>query len=176
MRLHRFGFCLGIVMSTVFLQALQPWGSVAQQADVPGDVARGQTIFEGKGRCLTCHYVANHGSLLGPDLSDIGTRMTSAEIESALVAPEAEVQAQNRLYSVVTREGATFTGKLLNQDRFSLQMLDSERQLMAFEKSDLRQYGFAKTPPMPSYRDKLNQQELADLVAFLVSLKGVHKE
>jgi hypothetical protein len=39
-------------------------------------------------------------------------------------------------------------------------------------KSDLKEYGFLKSSPMPSYKDKLTAQELADLVSYLVSLKG----
>jgi mono/diheme cytochrome c family protein len=51
-------------------------------------------------------------------------------------------------------------------------MLDSKEQLRSFVKSDLREHGFVEKSPMPSYRDKLNPQELADLVGYLVSLKG----
>lgn len=178
MRIHSFGLALSVVISSIvlFCQATYPRQSDAQEADVPGDLARGQAIFEGKGRCLVCHYVANHGSLLGPDLSEIGAQMTPVQLENALLDPAPEVQPQNRLYSVVTREGANFTGKLLNQDRFSLQMLDSKEQLIAFEKSDLLQYHFVKTPPMPPYRDRLNSKELADLIAFLGSLQGVKQQ
>ena len=51
-------------------------------------------------------------------------------------------------------------------------MIDSKEQLRSFVKSDLRDHGFVDKSPMPSYKDKLNAQELADLVSYLVSLKG----
>jgi cytochrome c1 len=35
----------------------------------------------------------------------------------------------------------------------------------------VREHGFIDTP-MPSYRATLNSQELADVVSYLVSLKG----
>ena len=50
-------------------------------------------------------------------------------------------------------------------------MLDWDEQLRSFAKADLREYGFDDTP-MPSYRKKLNAQQIADLVSYLVSLQG----
>jgi cytochrome c1 len=82
------------------------------------------------------------------------------------------VPLKTRLYRVVTRGGKTITGKLLNQDPYSLQMLDSEGRLVAFQRAELRDAGFAQTPPMPSYHDKLSSEEQADLIAYLASLKG----
>jgi cytochrome c1 len=60
----------------------------------------------------------------------------------------------------------------VNLDSFTVLMLDSKEQLRSFDKSKLRDYGFVDQSPMPSYRDKLSAQELADLVSYLVSLKG----
>ena len=72
---------------------------------------------------------------------------------------------------MVTRERATITGRLLNQDTFSVQLIDDKEQLRSFQKSSLREYGFVEESPMPSYRDKLTAEELTDLVKYLVSLK-----
>ena len=78
----------------------------------------------------------------------------------------------NRSYRVVTKDGATVTGRLLNLDTFTIQLLDSLEQLRSFVKSDLLEHGFIDKSPMPSYRERLDAQELADLVSYLVSLKG----
>jgi putative heme-binding domain-containing protein len=141
----------------------------------PGNAARGQAVFEGKGACLTCHRVKDTGSRLGPDLTDIATQRTHDALEKSLLDPSPEVMPQNRSYRVVTREGTTYTGKLLNQDTFSVQILDSKERLLGFDKSNLREYNFIQTSPMPSYRNKLGSEELADLIAYLASLKGVAK-
>jgi len=61
----------------------------------------------------------------------------------------------------------------MNQDTFTLQMIDSQDRLRSFALSDLRQHSVLTTSSMPSYKDKLSSQELADVVAYLVSLKGV---
>jgi cytochrome c oxidase cbb3-type subunit 3 len=137
-----------------------------------GVVDRGRAVFEGKGACATCHRVNGSGARLGPDLSSIGQLRRAVELEASVVNPSAEVAAANRTYRVVARDGTTTTGRLLNLDSFTVQMLDTKEQLRSFEKSKLRDYGFVDQSPMPSYQDKLNMQELADVVSYLVSLKG----
>lgn len=75
-----------------------------------------------------------------------------------------------RVYQVVTKANATASGTLLNQDTFSVQMRDSNDRLMSYWKTDLKEFGF-KPSPMPSYKDKLTPQEIADVVSYLVSLR-----
>ena len=137
-----------------------------------GDALRGRILFDGKGTCATCHRVNGAGSRLGPDLSEIGQRRRAVELEKSLVEPDAEVIGTARSYRVVTKDGTTVTGRLLNLDTFTVQMIDSKEQLRSFVKSDVREHGFIDKSPMPSYKDKLNAQEIADIVSYLVSLKG----
>jgi putative heme-binding domain-containing protein len=138
---------------------------------VPGDVARGKSVFEGKGGCVTCHRVGDSGSRTGPDLSDIGHLRRAEEIRKSLEEPGAEIQPQNRTYRVVSRDGVTVIGRLLNQDTHTIQLMDSKEQLRSFAKASLREYGLVETSPMPSYRDKLTAEEMVDLVKYLVSLR-----
>ena len=109
-----------------------------------------------------------------PDLNSVrkvGQLRRSVEIETSLVDPDKEILGGNRFYRVVTRDGVTTTGRLLNLDTFTVQILDSKEQLRSFQKANLRDFGFVEKSPMPSYRDKLSAQELADVVSYLVSLK-----
>ena len=150
---------------------LRSTAEARRTVSVAGDAVRGQSIFAGKGECATCHRVNGVGSRVGPDLSSVGQLRRSVELEQSLLDPTAEVLAANRSYRVVTRDGTTVTGRLLNHDTFTVQLLDSNEQLRSFEKSSLRDHGFVATP-MPSYRARLNPQEMADIVSYLVSLKG----
>ena len=138
---------------------------------VRGDAARGQTIVEGKGGCLTCHRINGVGSGVGPELTRIGAVRGAFEVEQSLVDPNADVQPTNRFYRVVLRDGTAVTGRLLTHDTFSIQLLDMNERLRSFNKSDLREQGFAASP-MPSFRERLTAQELADVVSYLVSLRG----
>jgi len=138
-----------------------------------GDGGRGKTVFEGKGACGTCHRVGDRGSRSGPDLSQIGAQRRMVEIHRSLVDPDAEIIPANRSLRIVTKDGATITGRLLNQDTFTLQVLDTkDEKLKSFSKSNLREYAFVSNSSMPSYKDKLSSQELSDLISYLTSLKG----
>jgi small nuclear ribonucleoprotein (snRNP)-like protein len=90
--------------------------------------------------------------------------------------PDAEILPENRFYRVVTRDGATISGRLLNLDTFEILMLDEKEQLRSFQKSELHEHGFIKGSKMPSYRERLSRQELADVIAYLSTLKGVVAE
>jgi putative heme-binding domain-containing protein len=140
---------------------------------VPGDAGRGKAIFEGKGKCATCHRVAGNGSRLGPDLSDIGELRKVDDLNRSLVEPGAEILPANRSFRVVTRDGATVTGRLLNHDTFAVLLIDSQEHLRSFAKANLRDYGFVDASSMPSYRDSLTADERTDVIRYLVGLKGV---
>jgi len=109
--------------------------------------------------------------LLGPDLGRIGAQRSPAELELALLEPNADVRAGNRIFSVVDNDGNTFTGRLLNQDTHSVQMLATGEDLVAFMKTEVREFGFTESL-MPSYRNEFSNAEIADLVGYLVSLGG----
>lgn len=141
-------------------------GSAAGNAD------RGKAVFEGTGTCTSCHRVNGRGSRLGPDLSTIGQLRRTVELETSILEPDTEILPPNRFYRVITREGVTITGRLLNLDTFSVQLIDMKEQLRSFAKSNLREYGFVEKTTMPSYQNKLNPQELADVISYLASLKG----
>jgi putative heme-binding domain-containing protein len=140
-------------------------------AATAADAARGEAIVTGAGACLDCHRIAGRGSRLGPDLSRIGRERRAAEIERSLLDPNAEVQPNHRFYTVTPKGGEPITGRLLNRDTFTVQLMDAEERLRSFRISALEHFGFAESP-MPSYRDELDAQALADVVSYLVSLRG----
>lgn len=140
-----------------------------------GDAVRGKALFAGKGQCSSCHRVNGEGSRRGPDLSRIGLLRTSDHLATSLLDPDSEVQPNNRSYSVTLQDGERVDGRLLNRDVFSVQLLDSNEQLRSFNREDLRGERFIPTP-MPSVRGVLDDQELADIVQYLLSLRGPEKK
>jgi len=135
-----------------------------------GNAARGRTIFEGEGRCLTCHRVGMEGSRSGPDLSEIGSARTPSAIMRSLVDPNGAMRPINRPVRAVTRDGATITGRRLNEDSYTVQLVTGEGRLVSLVKAELRDWSVAAVSPMPSYKDTLGAEALADLLAYLVSL------
>jgi putative heme-binding domain-containing protein len=159
-----------VVVAVAFVAAT---GGFAAQVPSSANASTGAAIIAGKGECLTCHRVQTRGSRVGPDLTDIGANRTTEQLQTSLLDPDAEILPENRFYRVVTREGAAITGRLLNLDTFQVLMIDLKEQLRSFQKSELREHGFAKGSTMPSYRAKLSSEEIAEVIAYLSTLKGV---
>ena len=149
--------------------------ALSTDAGAGGDMQRGAALFGGKGQCLTCHRVHGNGSRRGPDLTRIGTLRTSDQLAASLLDPDQEVQPGNRSYGITTRDGARIEGRLLNRDVFSVQLLDSNEQLRSFTRAGLRSEGFIPSP-MPSVRGLLTDQEVADIVKYLTTLRGPEKK
>jgi putative heme-binding domain-containing protein len=138
-----------------------------------GDVARGQALFEGAGNCASCHRVNGKGPRVAPDLGDVGAIRTADLLQRSLLDPTGSMLPVNRPVRAVTRDGKVITGRRLNEDTYTVQLIDEQEHLVSLTKADLREYTVLKTSSMPSYKDKLSAQELADLEAYLLSLKGV---
>jgi len=147
-------------------------GATATPVPPRGDEGRGRTLFTGKGECASCHRVNGVGPRVAPDLSEVGATRSATELQQKVLDPNALVRAGNRYVRIVTKDGATMSGRLLNQDTFSIQLIDMNERLVSVPKSDVREHTLMKTSTMPAYRDKLSAEEVADLVSYLVSLKG----
>jgi putative heme-binding domain-containing protein len=137
-----------------------------------GDAGRGQALLEGKGGCLACHRVNGKGSRTGPDLSEVGAIRTAEYLERSILAPGESVLPEHRVVRAVTRQGTVITGRRLNEDTHTIQLIDQDERLRSLSKSDLREYAILTTTSMPSYQGKFSPTELADLVTYLLSLKG----
>ena len=135
-----------------------------------GNAGRGRTIFEGEGRCLSCHRVGTTGSWAAPDLSDIGVARTPAAMQRSLIDPTGGMRPINRSVRAVTRNGAVVTGRRLNEDTYAVQLVTTEGRLVSLVKGELREWSVSPISPMPSYKEQLSAEALADLVAYVVSL------
>ena len=138
-----------------------------------GDIGRGLALFTGKGACTSCHSVRGNGARLAPDLGDIGAIRSAGTLQRSLLDPTGTMLPHNRSVRATTRDGRVISGRRLNEDTYTVQLIDQNQRLVSLDKADLREYSVLQTSPMPSYKDKLSSQELADVLAYLVSLKGL---
>lgn len=148
----------------------------SHRSGLVGNSDHGKDLFDHKGGCLACHRVDGEGSRLGPNLSVIGANRRNVELERSLTDPNVQAAPQNRSVRVITKDGTTVTGRLLNIDTFTIQLLDSSENLRSFSRADLRESTVLDKSSMPSYKNKLSPQELADVVSYLASLKGTDKQ
>ena len=134
------------------------------------DVARGVQLFKSKG-CHQCHRVNGEGGRLGPDLSDIGRTRSVEHLRAALVDPQADVRQRYWVVSFRDASGKSQEGFLMNEDTYTVQLIDMNERLHSVSKSGLKDYKVEKTSRMPSLKDSLSSSELEQLVAYLSSLR-----
>jgi cytochrome c oxidase cbb3-type subunit III len=144
-----------------------------------GNAAHGQELFYGSGACSTCHMVKGKGGRLGPDLSITGSsrsidylfesvRNPSQRLAKGIFEAMKEFPQEYETVSVVTGAGTKYNGVVLNEDQFTLQMLDTQEQLHLFEKDKLRSFEKRRESLMPAYDQKtLSDKDLQDLVTYL---------
>ena len=139
-----------------------------------GDASRGEAIVQGKANCTNCHRIGQTG-LRGsaPELTDIATVRTAGWLEMSLLDPTDSMIPINRPVRAVLADGTEVNGRRLNEDTYSVQLIDNDGQLRSFDKTTLREFTVITESPMPSYGDTLNEQEIADVVAYLLTLRGL---
>ena len=138
----------------------------------PGDAARGRMVFEGQGNCLSCHRVNDRGGYSAPDLTEVGRTHTPVAIQRSLLDPSGSMRPINRPVRAVTRDGTVIVGRRLNEDSFTVQLMNDRGRLVSLVKSELREWSVSMSSLMPSYKNVLTLEQLADVVAYLVTLKG----
>jgi putative heme-binding domain-containing protein len=143
----------------------------------PGNPQRGMAIYEAAA-CALCHIIRGSGSGFGPELTEIGMRRAPEHLKQSVIDPGASLPHPRRFVDylvvrVVTADGREIRGIRVNEDTLTIQLRDVSSKLYSFRKQELKeiekQIGQSL---MPSYRDKLSDSELVDLVAYLSSLRG----
>lgn len=136
-----------------------------------GDPTAGRVLVEGRG-CLSCHRIEGKGSRQAVDLSDIGGIRTAAALDAAL-GSISTVAAQRRFVRAVTADGRVVKGRRLNEDTFTVQILDDQDRLVSLSKAGLREYQVTRTPPAPVHAQRLEGDDRSNIVAYLFTLKGL---
>ena len=152
---------------------------VKASAQPAGNAVHGKELFNGAAGCSTCHMIHGKGGRLGPDLTSVGASRSTEYLVESLRNPSRrlaqgifeamkEFPQEYVSVSVVTADGTKLSGVVLNEDQFTLQMLDTREQLHLFEKDKLRSFEKKRESAMPVYDQKtLSEKDLQDLIAYL---------
>jgi cytochrome c oxidase cbb3-type subunit III len=147
-----------------------------------GNAAHGKELFYGDANCSLCHMVEGKGGRLGPELTSVGgSRTREAMIDSVrnpsrrlawgLTEATKEFPQEYETITVVTADGKEIKGVALNEDNFSVQMMDQNEQIHLLEKDKLRSFKKSRESMMPQYNaDILSDKDLEDIVAYLTSV------
>jgi cytochrome c oxidase cbb3-type subunit 3 len=164
-----------------YVRSLAPSGPDEVET-LTGDPTRGRALFESEG-CMRCHTVGGFGTARGPDLSTVGGRRGAGHLREAILDPAAALPrglsampsdfVDYLVVRVVDADGNQVRGMRMNEDSYTLQLKDARGVVHSFYKPALRELEreFDRSL-MQSYADRLTEEQVEDLVAYLASLTG----
>lgn len=137
-----------------------------------GDGKRGREVFNTVGTCIKCHKVQGEGKEIGPDLSEIGGKLSREDMYVAILNPSAAVSHNYETYTVLDADGRILTGLLMNRTDQSLTLRTAEGVDYTLQTDDVEQIKLQSVSLMPADLQKsMSLQNLLDLVDYLVLLK-----
>ena len=164
----RVGWTRAVWQLVSYLNSLNPR---AGNLVLPGNASAGGRLYRGKGDCASCHMVNGQGGRLGPDLSTIADRRSPEEMESDLLEPDERVESRWWSMRVTHLDGTRVEGIRLNEDTYSVRILDRNEELWSFLKRDLSESERIETSTMPGYGGTLTDSEVHDVIAYLYTLR-----
>lgn len=147
-----------------------------QTVKMPGDPERGETIFFGKAGCSGCHMMAGKGGFIASDLSAYARTHDVEQARSAIANPAPGGDRQARMATVTIRGGEKYSGRVRNEDNFSMQLQTLDGTFHFVSKLDLEAIEYSSQPLMPSdYGSTLTSGELNDVVSYLMSVANASR-
>ncbi len=136
------------------------------------DLARGKAMFAAT-LCQSCHVMQGQGGIVGPDLSTLGTRFSAKDMLTATIDPSAEISEQYHATTLELKDGGSIVGRLTDEDEANYYLSQnpfSPNDIRTVAKSTVRATKNAEVSIMvPGLINRLNPEELRDLIAYLVS-------
>jgi len=138
------------------------------------DLENGRRMFEAS-LCLACHQVSGQGGAAGPDLTKAASRFQLIDMGEAIIHPNKVISDQFQFSLITKKDGSFVTGKVLDEKDGELIVAISPfdfNQRMNVAKTEVKEIKPSPVSPMPpALINRLNEQELSDLMAYLMSLK-----
>ncbi len=144
----------------------------ASESGPAGDVAAGKQFYWGDGKCGSCHMVHGMGSATGPDLSDVGVRLSAPSLHAALVAPDENITPGYELATVVLKAGGkALRGYVRNWTNYDVHLQDLTGAFHLLQLNQIASITKDKHAAMPPLA--LPKASMLNLEAYLGSLTGV---
>jgi putative heme-binding domain-containing protein len=150
----------------------KPLPPIDELAKLSGDAANGLKLFRGTATCANCHIVDEYGKDVGPNLSEIGSKLSREAMLTSILAPSAGISHNYENFSVLTDEGQVITGLKISEtdDRVVIRTADAidrtipTETIVTIKKSD-------KSIMPENLHHITGQQGLIDIVEYMTTLK-----
>ncbi len=131
-----------------------------------------QIFFAEKSKCAACHQINGKGKAVGPDLSNIGANRAARDLLESIIFPSATIVRDYGSFNVVLADGRILTGLIAREDDEILELQLQGGKIERIVQDDIDEIVPNTVSIMPNGLEKtLSEQELADLIAYLVHLK-----
>lgn len=150
----------------------EPLPPVSELVVKGGDAARGKAMFAGVGTCAKCHKVLGEGKDVGPDLSEIGSKLSKEAMYVSILDPSAGVSFNYETYVARTLDGTLLSGILVSQTDDVVELKTAESIVHKLKRDDIEALKKLPTSLMPADLQKqLKADDLVDIVEYLMTLK-----
>ena len=150
----------------------EPLPPLAELVKKSGDVAKGQKVFATNGTCAKCHKVRGEGKDVGPDLSEIGSKLSKEALYISILDPSAGISHNFETYVVVTDDGNVVSGVLVSDTDDAVTLKTAEAIVRTFPKANVEEFKKQPISLMPADLQKtMTAEELVDVVEYLTTLK-----
>lgn len=150
----------------------KPLPPVSELVQRKGDAEKGRMVFTGIGLCVKCHKVKGEGKEVGPDLSEIGSKLSRDAMYVSILDPSAGVNFNYETHTLLTEDGTVVSGIIVSQTDAEVVIKTAEAVQLTFERDAIT--GMKKSPIslMPQDLQKqLTVDNLVDVVEYLSTLK-----
>lgn len=136
------------------------------------DFKNGKAMFQAT-TCLKCHGMQGEGGNIGPDLSSVGTRFGTKDILEAIMDPNKSISDQYAATSFQLKNGETLVGRIISENETAYQISQNPfapDMLQKVLKKNVTSKEYSSVSlMMPGLINSLNEEELKNLMAYLVS-------
>jgi len=133
---------------------------------------QGKMLFDAT-RCSSCHLMRGEGGSIGPDLTQLGTRFTAKDMLESIIEPNKVVSDQYAATVFTMKEGSSILGRLTNENDetyFISQNPFAPDVIREIPKKDVLNTKYSYISVMyPGLINRLNEDELKDLIAYLMA-------
>tara|TARA_R110002073_G_scaffold5624_25_gene34703 strand:- start:1348 stop:4626 length:3279 start_codon:yes stop_codon:yes gene_type:complete len=149
----------------------QPLPPLATLVKRRGDVAAGAEVFRKTGTCINCHKVNGEGKEVGPDLSEIGSKLSREAMYVSILDPSAAVSHNFETYSLLTDDGSAITGLLVSDTAESVTLRNAEGIDQTVSKEEIEIFQKQSKSLMPQDLQRLmTANQLVNLVEYTLTL------
>lgn len=149
-----------------------PLPPVVELVKQNGDQARGEQLFKTTATCSKCHKVRGAGKEVGPDLSEIGSKLSREAMFVSILDPSAGISHNYESYTAVLESGNVVTGIIVSRTDQQVTLRNAEAIDKTYQMSEVEELVKNPVSMMPADLQKtMSARDLVDVVEFIASLK-----